>query len=395
MQMTLERVFNNKFFVIGLIVSFFSPAVISYVPWLNILDVFFNGFAIIITILFLLYFFYRIITKKWKPSMFFLLVILLGIIVFISTILNEGNIVGAVKFGFCAVSSSLCVEYYTGNSNNKFFSVAFYTYAVMFVVHVLIALFFPSGLTDNKVNPMYFLTNDNQTAIVVVLYLTLFNIMTSINNKSKCHYLWYLLPLVSCIVIDSANLKVIVLLFILMAAFEQKIKSKAIGYIIASLICLMLAFILFDTIENNFIFDIIGRITGRDITFTGRIYIWEEAIEIYKTSPLFGIGYGYTEPIYIWDKYYHCHNLYLTMLIYGGILGFAVFGVLILGVVKKIINLNYVKTSVKIRNVILCMLLYFLVESGMSPIYYFFILAIANNSNFIMTKEVINHEFRY
>nr|WP_237143347.1 O-antigen ligase [Phyllobacterium zundukense] len=73
---------------------------------------------------------------------------------------------------------------------------------------------------------------------------------------------------------------------------------------------------------------------GKDITLTGRTYLWQEGLKAYQGSPIFGIGYqaywvqGFSEAERLWDEFYidgrsgfHFHNTYIEVLVELGYSG--------------------------------------------------------------------------
>jgi len=62
---------------------------------------------------------------------------------------------------------------------------------------------------------------------------------------------------------------------------------------------------------------------GLDSGFSGRTVIWQAAVELWLTSPVFGVGYGQQVERLGLDLY--SHNLVLTLLIEGGVFALAGF----------------------------------------------------------------------
>jgi len=84
---------------------------------------------------------------------------------------------------------------------------------------------------------------------------------------------------------------------------------------------------------------------GRDLTFTGRTYIWEQVLEM-PVNRLVGAGY-----LMFWDGHYGqsaldemgvristAHNGYLEVLLDGGLIGVALLGIMLLGRGNAIVN---------------------------------------------------------
>ncbi len=82
----------------------------------------------------------------------------------------------------------------------------------------------------------------------------------------------------------------------------------------------------------------IGRSFERDLT-TGRIIVWKQALEVFWRYPLWGIGranimeYG---DVYLENgfRYFDIHNGYLTILLSNGLIGFCMFLIFAVKVIK-------------------------------------------------------------
>ena len=79
----------------------------------------------------------------------------------------------------------------------------------------------------------------------------------------------------------------------------------------------------------------IEDILGKNLTFTHRTLVWENAIELIKKSPL--LGYGLQSPD--WFKYNLIyltpHNMILLILIYGGFALLLSFIFIMISVIRK------------------------------------------------------------
>jgi len=99
-------------------------------------------------------------------------------------------------------------------------------------------------------------------------------------------------------------------------------------------------------IFNNITETVEGVSTGQDIT-SGRIYLYEYAIDLFKEKPIFGIGWRKYSELSVGvinvDRGSHPHNIYLQLLTELGLIGFILFMIPIILFLVKTINLlmNY------------------------------------------------------
>ena len=73
-------------------------------------------------------------------------------------------------------------------------------------------------------------------------------------------------------------------------------------------------------LQNYFDF-IIVDLLNRDLTFTGRTYIWDKAISLIKDNMVLGLGFSDMELRIKAIGIYHAHSAYLNVLLESGIIG--------------------------------------------------------------------------
>lgn len=80
--------------------------------------------------------------------------------------------------------------------------------------------------------------------------------------------------------------------------------------------------------DSAFLGGVLQKYFGRDLTFTGRVYIWTKCIDLIKTHLLFGMGYLNNVEFYSLINIgigAHPHNYFIGILFYGGIISFVMF----------------------------------------------------------------------
>ncbi|MEZ6138773.1 MAG: O-antigen ligase family protein [Pirellulaceae bacterium] len=86
-------------------------------------------------------------------------------------------------------------------------------------------------------------------------------------------------------------------------------------------------------------------------TATGRTEIWAYGIEQIKASPI--VGYGYCSARFVMEEYsFHCHNIVLNALLFGGILS----GGIVLGMILYLMRSLVVAPRPEIDGLVVCML---------------------------------------
>ena len=77
-------------------------------------------------------------------------------------------------------------------------------------------------------------------------------------------------------------------------------------------------------VQEYFAFIIVDML-GRDLTFTGRIDIWDKALKAFLGSPVFGMGEITSSESKALIGATHAHNYYLDLLYKSGIFGLVIF----------------------------------------------------------------------
>lgn len=126
-----------------------------------------------------------------------------------------------------------------------------------------------------------------------------------------------------------------------------KFKTSERGWILLSSSLVVLAFGVVLELLGALSGDVVSRGAGDDVTsFTGRTHIWSAAMQVVNESPLIGSGFGaggsalqkvYSTAVSGWTTL-NAHNGFLQAALDLGALGFLIFGVMLLVVIRKLIH---------------------------------------------------------
>ena len=103
----------------------------------------------------------------------------------------------------------------------------------------------------------------------------------------------------------------------------------------------------------------------KDLTFTGRTYIWDYVLKLIEKRKI--IGYGLEDSNFrlskstIWQSY-HAHDQFLEITYKGGIVGLIIYIMILLKSFKKVYSLRMYKISKFISIVIFSYLIMMLTE---------------------------------
>ena len=130
---------------------------------------------------------------------------------------------------------------------------------------------------------------------------------------------------------------------------------------------------------NNPLMNIVSRILGKDIGFSGRDLVYEWTIRSIKQSPWF--GYGFVSSPFSWElmNLGNPHNMFLDYIIYYGIFIFGYYIFILYYVIKTIINNKDKKISRFLLFAMFCLYFKGMIESAhqdkvvywLSLLYYF------------------------
>lgn len=162
--------------------------------------------------------------------------------------------------------------------------------------------------------------------LCVFVYLYYLYIFYKINNRIKKSIVFMILLSFLLIVISksSTGVLILVLLFPLMKFIKNNKRLIAMG--IASMSFSILIPVL--NLNSGFINDAINSVFGKNITFSGRKYIWNYALSHFVNNPIIGNGFNSIDSLFskkvipIYQRVAaHSHNGFLEVFLQNGIMG--------------------------------------------------------------------------
>ncbi|NLZ33331.1 MAG: O-antigen ligase family protein [Clostridiales bacterium] len=162
--------------------------------------------------------------------------------------------------------------------------------------------------------------------LCVFVYLYYLYIFYKINNRIKKSIVFMILLSFLLIVISksSTGVLILVLLFPLMKFIKNN--KRLIAMVIASMSFSILIPVL--NLNSGFINDAINSVFGKNITFSGRKYIWNYALSHFVNNPIIGNGFNSIDSLFskkvipIYQRVAaHSHNGFLEVFLQNGIMG--------------------------------------------------------------------------
>lgn len=335
-----------------------------------------------------------LVLKDRKYSKIINYIVLYLLVLIISTMANNGDYQYLFSLVLGILTLSLITDYGLRNHTNYFLKAFELMLSILVYMNFLTIVLNPNGLyiaTDTLYSENWLLGYRNS----LILYVFPALLCSAINSYRKKERLLlrtkflFTISLISTILSGSSTLLVgLFLIFIFMFFKKIFIYRKILNtktYLV-SYIAMFFGIIIF-RIQNLFSF-IIVNVLKRDLTFTGRIYIWDYVIEFIKSKPLLGYGVESTIKRYTKTKYwrsFHAHNMFLEVLYKTGFIGLIIF--------IKIISLSS-KELYKTRNNLISKYISWLLFTFMilllmeaySFIYIFYIFVFAFNIKYLIKR---------
>ena len=139
----------------------------------------------------------------------------------------------------------------------------------------------------------------------------------------------------------------------------------------------------------------------KDITFTNRTILWDNALDLIKNNLLFGLGNPKSNGVEGWltmsywsdmdmkliDTYFIAHNQFLEILINGGLISFIPFLIAMIYVVKRVSTHRVKLISKFLATIIFSYLIVMMTETVYPYPPFYLVLVLAANSHLLIAKR--------
>lgn len=327
MKINKNRMFD--FILIALcLISCIGPSYMTKVSFFNTLFAIIKIFCTIILLL----------KKNLKINTNDIVVLLFIAIYSIANIYNGLGFVAVIERYLSWIVITFLIEVYMEKDYKVFIGYTSTILSCLVIINFISILMNPVNYYNNLTR-VHFLgfDNDNVPVLLLAVYFNIFNIM--LNKKGKLAYLSIITAIISSILVWSANGIIgisMVMLYLLIIRKIWKKGSKVLNLkIYYSIALLFFVLVVLLRVQDHLSF-LIQDILNRDLTFTGRTYIWDYAIESISNNKIFGIGiYDFALRLSR-TGVYHAHCTLLNITFEAGILGLiSYFSIWILSVVKS------------------------------------------------------------
>lgn len=238
------------------------------------------------------------------------------------TTLTHGteNLVSIIFSFISSVSIPLIIYYYSDEYLNELLSALFMNLEWLIHVSLLsILLYYPNGMYISGTKAQYFLGNEN----TIIFYVIPALFLSFLHLRKRKRVLRSLALVFSClaneVIVWCATGLFGIFMAVLVVFLSLKRKKQLSYYVILAGVLtadIMVSVVrMFDRLE--IVSYIIQNWLGKEITLSGRTFIWDIAVMLIRDNLLSGLGRG--NHVYLWGRDFHAHNEYFELLLNGGI----------------------------------------------------------------------------
>lgn len=320
-----------------------KPNYIIHIPLLNFIYQYMLLFTLCYCVLLYL-------KRKKIPSRYVWLFLILEIWLYFVTSLNNGDLPEVGRMSRGVLGLAFIFDLFSDDMD--ILIKCFFKYFVCLVsLNFLLMLLFPQGIysiysSAYSTNTIEWLFGVGNSAIswhfpaVVISW-----IYSKMIHNDK--YAWYMsiIALIANLIDGSATATVGILMILLIQNVNlmRKILKPKIGVILATIFFLLI--VIFQNFD--YLQPIIVGFLGKDMTFTGRLAIWNNAVSAIKQNPIIGHGVMYSNDIIkilgalsntdiIWEGATHCHDNYLQIAFTGGLIAIVIYFKIYYIAIKKL-----------------------------------------------------------
>lgn len=333
---------KNKYF--WLIFPFLEPLLFKdYAQWID--TIFSLGKIIALLYIFYIYF------KRYKASLIIKIILVYQFALLISTILNpDGDIKRYLGPTVSVIGVCLYIDLMAKKGLIRLaLKYISQTYVVFCILNLISIIIQPAGYVSgvSEGNEIYFLGLQNRFVFVflpLVAFQALYSILTY-NTIQKRIFIITVVNTLSLIYFWAVGgMLALILICILFLTIDKFKLKKILNSITCSIIVIVANILLVGLRIQECYADFITDKLDKDVTLTGRTLLWDYGFLSFLHNPIWGIGYNNISKLPSdMLNVAHMHNLFMNILYYGGLVGFTLFLIINILVVRNLYK--YRKTN--------------------------------------------------
>lgn len=275
------------------------------------------------------------------------------LMILLATVINGRSIRNAVSVLLPAMAMMLLFNYGIERKEEVFLTAVRRMMLAFVLINAITVILAPNGLFyQDGPNWLFGLKNVHVRYIIPGISMI---IAADIYKRGKLipgDYLLLGLGVINNVLVKSSTGLAGMLLFaalIISDNFRGKVSRKLIQKMLNPAVLVLASIILYYFVlsgENSILGTLVSQYFGKDLTFTGRSYVWARCLELFVQKPI--VGYGYVNS----DEFFkligvgigaHPHNYLLAWLFYGGAIS------LVFVIIAYFVLIKRVKKSTSIQ----------------------------------------------
>ena len=274
-----------------------------------------------------------LLREKRKPEKIEVLILLITLWVIIITLI--GNVMTSEILYLIYLWSSTCIISYNfiSKKDSDFLTI----FCILSNIYVLLNI--PFMFMDNDANAyerIYIFGGKNTLQMHFIPAIFANYIVSYIKHgKLKSSYLVFIVLDILTVIMCGASTGIFaVIAIIVFAILSKKITINIWTYIVLFVIFLVLIFNTQRILEMDMLYDFITNTLGKDLSFTTRTDVWKYVVPNIFNN-FFGYGYGNLVVYSQFSWLNEAHNMFLELLLIGGVPLLVMYCVLLYELLKK------------------------------------------------------------
>ncbi len=330
--------------------------------------------------------------KKYSKIMNYIL-LYFGILI-ISTFLNKGEISASFFLSLRVLISCLIVDYGLKTQTKVFLNSFEFLLSILVYLNFLSIILFRRGLYVSGIGyTENWILGYKNLHILYILPAILVSFVNSSYSKDqfsfRCYFL-LLISILSLIIVNSSTSLIGVFLVLFYLIFRQMVNKRSFFHIknyVVLYITLFMSIVIF-RVQNLFRF-LIVNVLHKDLTLTGRTYIWDYVITFIQRKKM--LGYGMENSMLRLNKTnywrsYHAHDQLLEIVYKTGFIGLVVY-FMIMYVSLKELYLYRSYPIVKLISIIVFSYFIMMLTEFYLFDYYMFIFVFCYNVKYLVKRD--------
>ena len=318
-----SRILGNSFFILCAITFLYSPSMFNHLPIISTYDVYIK---LMLVIIIFGCFFIRILNGK-KIDSFFILLNIFSAYQFIVTVINKGDMAGAIwLYWILSDSLFLFIDMEIDDNEEKGLKYVLYVLLIMMLINLYTVLKKPFIYNYGMdMNAEYWFGNYNSFINYFLPGIVLGYYLSNIYNRNIYKIIYVLIILIIYFTYffsrSLTSLIVLSTLIIYLIFFNRKKLQKLFNLKVYLSIIMLIFFGFVLTKVGEKIFYEVLVFLNKELSLFGRTKFWEDVIGYILDNPIWGYGV-YTNVSRMTEYgYAHAHNLILEIWFRTGLIG--------------------------------------------------------------------------